>query len=143
MKKPYEADKLSINKDQEGLSLKMVQEHFKLYEGYVKKSNEIQEKVKAEDKSEANAVYSRIGELKRQETFAVNGMKLHEIYFGHLSGDGKPRGELVKLIEKRCLPRRSPPAGGPSYALISAITRYTFTVRTRITLELFGARYRL
>ena len=99
MKKPYIADKLNITKDEEGLSLKMLQEHFKLYEGYVKKSNEIQEKVKSADKSEAQATYSFIGELKRQETFAVNGMKLHETYFAHLSGDGEPKGELVLMIE--------------------------------------------
>lgn len=101
MKKPFEPEALRITKDQEGLSLKMVQNHFKLYEGYVKKTNEIQEKIEKGDKTSANGVYSEIGELKRQETFAVNGMKLHEIYFGHLSnGDGVPRGELVAMIEK-------------------------------------------
>ncbi|MEK7193504.1 MAG: Fe-Mn family superoxide dismutase [Patescibacteria group bacterium] len=100
MHKPFEADKLKIDKDRPGLTLKMIQAHFKLYEGYVKKTNEIQEKIDGADKSEANGVYSMIGELKRQETFAVNGMKLHEVYFGHLSGDGEPKGELVKMIEK-------------------------------------------
>ena len=78
----------------------MLAEHFKLYEGYVKKANEIQEKIAAADKSEANASYSYSGELKRQETFSVNGIKLHEVYFGHLGGDGVPSGELVKMIER-------------------------------------------
>jgi Fe-Mn family superoxide dismutase len=100
MRKSFEADKLKITKDEVGLSLKMIQEHFKLYEGYVRKTNEIQEKLETTDKSEANSVYSAISELKRQETFAVNGMKLHEVYFGHLSGDGVPKGELVTMIEK-------------------------------------------
>ncbi|MDO8584743.1 MAG: Fe-Mn family superoxide dismutase [bacterium] len=86
MRKDYIADKLTIDKDLDGLSLKMITEHFKLYEGYVKKSNEIQQKLEEADKSEANGVYSYIGELKRQETFAVNGMKLHEVYFGELNG---------------------------------------------------------
>ncbi len=27
-------------------------------------------------------------------------MKLHEVYFGHLSGSGVPEGELVKMIER-------------------------------------------
>ena len=66
----------------------MLNQHYKLYEGYVKKTNEIQAKADSADKSEANGVYSLIGELKREETFAVNGMKLHEIYFGHLQGNG-------------------------------------------------------
>jgi len=99
MKQEFQPDKFKFTKDLNGFSLKMLQEHFKLYEGYVKKTNEIQKKIEAADKSEANGVYSYIGELKRQETFAVNGMKLHEVYFGHLGGDGKPRGELVKMIE--------------------------------------------
>lgn len=108
MRKPYIADELKINKDLEGLTLKMVQEHFKLYQGYVKKSNEMQEKIETADKSEANGVFSFIGELKRQETFAVNGMKLHEVYFGQIGGDpsnpsgqvGQPKGDIVKMIEE-------------------------------------------
>lgn len=100
MRKDFEADKFKFTKDLEGISLRTLQEHFKLYEGYVKKTNEIQKKVLEADKSEANGVYSYIGELKRQETFAVNGMKLHEVYFAHLGGDGEPKGELVKMIER-------------------------------------------
>lgn len=100
MKKEFSPEKFKFTKDLEGISLRTLQEHFKLYEGYVKKTNEIQKKVLEADKSEANGVYSYIGELKRQETFAVNGMKLHEVYFGHLGGDGEPAGELVKMIER-------------------------------------------
>lgn len=99
MRKDYQADELKITKDLDGLSLKMIQEHFKLYLGYVKKSNEVQQKLETADKSEANGVYSFVGELKRQETFAVNGMKLHEVYFGQLNGSGTPSGEVVKMIE--------------------------------------------
>jgi Fe-Mn family superoxide dismutase len=100
MRKPFEAEKLNIDKEKEGLSLKMIQNHFKLYEGYVKKTNEIQEKLETADKKTANGVYSEYGELKRQETFAVNGMKLHEYYFAHLNGDGIPKGGLVAMIER-------------------------------------------
>lgn len=100
MKKEFSPEKFKFTKDLEGISLRTLQEHFKLYEGYVKKTNEIQKKVSEADRSEANGVYSYIGELKRQETFAVNGMKLHEVYFGHLGGDGKSSGELAKMIER-------------------------------------------
>src|SRR3989344_7250939 len=96
----YQSHELKIDKDLDGITKKMIDEHWKLYQGYVKKSNEIQKKIKEADKSEANASYSFIGELKRQETFAVNGMKLHEVYFGHLGGDGVPKGELVQIIER-------------------------------------------
>lgn len=100
MRKDFTPEKNKFTKDLPGFTLKMFNEHFKLYEGYVKKTNEIQKKLEEADKSEANGVYSYIGELKRQETFAVNGMKLHEVYFGHLGGSGKPNGELAKIIEK-------------------------------------------
>ena len=101
-RKDYLADRNLFDKDIDGMTKRMLDEHFKLYEGYVKKANEIQTKLETADKSEANGVYSFIGELKREETFAVNGMKLHEIYFGHLQGDGDSAKapELLAMIEK-------------------------------------------
>ncbi|OGG38983.1 superoxide dismutase [Candidatus Jorgensenbacteria bacterium RIFCSPLOWO2_02_FULL_45_12] len=98
--KGYEIEPLKLDRDLEGISLKSVREHKKLYDVYVKKTNEIQKKINEADKSAANAVYSEIGELKRQETFAVNGMKLHEAYFPLLGGDGKPKGKILEMIEK-------------------------------------------
>lgn len=86
--------------DMPGLSFRMISEHVKLYEGYVKKTNEIREKAASVDKSDVNATFSIFGELKRQETFAVNGMKLHEIYFGSLKGDGLPKGKVAEMIIK-------------------------------------------
>ncbi len=108
MRKDFVPEKNKFDKDLDGISQKMLEQHFKLYEGYVKKTNEVQKKLAEADKSEANAVFSYIGELKRQETFAVNGMKLHEVYFGHLGGNpltssgqvGVPKGDLVKMIER-------------------------------------------
>lgn len=100
MRTPYEPKKLPVEKDLDGMSLKSVTEHNKLYEGYVKKTNEIQEKLKTADKASANGVYSEFGELKRQETFAVNGMKLHEFYFALLGGTGECTGTIKGMIEK-------------------------------------------
>ncbi len=98
-RKDFAPQQFGFTKGVDGMSPKMLEQHLKLYEGYVKKTNEIQAKVDATDKKDANGVYSVIGELKRQETFAVNGMKLHEVYFGHLSGSGVPEGQLVQMIE--------------------------------------------
>jgi Fe-Mn family superoxide dismutase len=72
--------------------------HDKLYVGYVNKRNEIEAALGVADKSKANATYSEFGELKRQETFAANGMILHELFFGLLGGDGAPAGKLVEKI---------------------------------------------
>ena len=100
MREEFKPEELKIQKDLPGISLRTLREHFKLYQGYVKKTNEIQKKIDEADKSEANGVYSHIGELKRQETFAVNGMKLHEVYCGHLGDGNEPKGRLLKMIER-------------------------------------------
>jgi Fe-Mn family superoxide dismutase len=87
-----------------GISKKTVEEHLKLYQGYVNKYNEIQEKLAAltdDDFSKANQVYSTIRALKTELSFAWGGVVNHEIYFGHLGGKGGlPKGSLLKQIEK-------------------------------------------
>lgn len=87
-----EIKQFNINPEKIGLSQKALGEHIKLYEGYVKKTNEIREKLQSADKSVSNAVHSDYGELKRQETFALNGARLHEVYFGILSGEEAGKG---------------------------------------------------
>lgn len=73
--------------------------HDKLYAGYVAKKDEIGEKLKAlshgGDVSTANQSYSELRALKDGETFAVNGVYLHEWYFDVLGGDGKSDGSTL------------------------------------------------
>ncbi len=87
-----------------GISKKTVEEHLKLYTGYVNKYNEIQEKLSSstdEDYAKANQVFSAVRELKVELSFAWGGVINHEIYFSHLGGKGgKPTGALLKQIEK-------------------------------------------
>ncbi len=86
-----------------GLSAKLLSEHHDvLYAGYVKKLIEIQDKLKTVDEGAANGTYSEIGELKREETFAANGIRLHEAYFAGMGGDGVPTGAILKLIDRDC-----------------------------------------
>lgn len=97
----YEAKKFDSIKALDGISEKTMTEHYKLYEGYVKKANEIEEKLKTVDRSTANQTYSDLRELKVEYSFAVGGIKNHEIYFGHLGGDGgEPSGSLADLINR-------------------------------------------
>src|SRR3989344_3800570 len=86
----------------EGISEKQLKEHHDvLYAGYVKKWNEIQEKLASVDYSKANATHSDLRELKVEETFALNGVKLHEGYFDNLtSGGSEPAGMIKEWIEK-------------------------------------------
>lgn len=85
-----------------GISKKAVEEHIKLYQGYITKYNEIQEKLAEltdKDLEKANQTFSKVRELKLELTFAYGGMINHEIYFNHLGGDGKaPEGNLLKQI---------------------------------------------
>jgi superoxide dismutase, Fe-Mn family len=86
----------------DGLSEKQLQEHHGvLYPGYVKKVNEIWQRLEKADLDAANATYSDLRELKVEETFALNGVKLHEGYFDNLGGNGgKASGKVLELIEK-------------------------------------------
>ncbi len=81
-----------------GISERQIIEHHDvLYAGYVKKTKEIRDKLTAADLSSANATFSDLRELKHEETFAVNGVKLHEGYFDNLGGGGG--GAIGKISE--------------------------------------------
>jgi superoxide dismutase, Fe-Mn family len=78
----------------------------KLYAGYVKKSAEIADKLKALRESgaaEGNATYSELRALKDAETFAVNGMRLHENYFAvlEMQADASAAPELSKALAEK------------------------------------------
>lgn len=84
-----------------GISANTVKEHYKLYEGYVKKVNEVRSKLVKTDLASANPTYSEFRALKRGETFALNAVKLHELYFEQLGGTGaQPSGKIAELIER-------------------------------------------
>src|SRR5712675_2852043 len=77
----------------DGISRETVEAHYKLYEGYVAKRNEILGKLDGVDLSAANQTYSELRALKVDLTFAIGGIKNHELYFGHLGGaGGAPEG---------------------------------------------------
>ena len=59
--------------------------HMILYHGYVDKSNEISAQLaKGADRDAANATYSVFRGLKRGESYALDGVILHEQYFQNL-----------------------------------------------------------
>jgi Fe-Mn family superoxide dismutase len=85
----------------DGISREAVEAHYKLYEGYVGKRNEILRKLADADLSAANQVYSELRVLKVELSFAVGGIKNHEIYFEHLGGaGGAPTGQIADLITR-------------------------------------------
>ena len=85
----------------DGISRATIEAHYKLYEGYVNKRNEILGKLDGIDLSAANQVYSEIRALKVELSFALGGIKNHEIYFEHLGGGGgDPDGLIADLIKR-------------------------------------------
>lgn len=84
----------------DGISRATVEAHYKLYQGYVNKRNEILATLAEVDPAAANQTYSELRALKVDLTFAVGGIKNHEIYFEHLGGHGGdpdgPVGDLIK-----------------------------------------------
>jgi superoxide dismutase, Fe-Mn family len=85
----------------DGISRASVEAHYKLYQGYVNKRNEILEKLAEVDLAAANQVYSEVRSLKVDLSFAIGGIKNHEIYFEHLGGTGgDPDGQVGKLIKR-------------------------------------------
>ncbi len=101
---PYQAKDFSAltKKNMAGLSANQIEQHLKLYKGYVGKTNEIQGKLKDVDISTANATYSALRELLVEQTFALNGVVYHEFYFGNLGGSGgEPKGDVRAALEER------------------------------------------
>ncbi len=99
---PRQAKELKPAKPLDGLSQKQIAEHHDvLYKGYVNKLNEIEEKLPATNMADANATYSLLRALKREEVFAADAIRLHEGYFMALGGNGKgPDGKILELIRR-------------------------------------------
>ncbi len=95
-----EAIKLPYKK-LKGISGEQISEHFDvLYKGYVGKVNAIRKDLEDGFEGMPNATYDRYRELKLEESFALNGVKLHEAYFLSLGGDGTVPDEMRKILAK-------------------------------------------
>src|SRR3989344_3900101 len=97
--KKFEEKKFNIPK-LKGVSEKNIEEHLKLYSGYVKHANLVGEKiVELMQDSEKNAY--ALGEVQRRFGFEYNGMRNHEVYFESLEGgpsEISTESELYKSI---------------------------------------------
>lgn len=84
--KPKEFNLSGLN----GISDKTMEMHLKLYEGYVKETNKLNERINefladGQVDQEEMPAYS---EFNRRLGFEYNGMVLHEYYFGNLTPGG-------------------------------------------------------
>ena len=87
------------------ISAKNIEEHLKLYAGYVKNANSIPEQISELSKELEKNSYI-IAELFRRFSFEYNGMRNHEVYFASLAGGAKalnPESELAKKLVETCV----------------------------------------
>ena len=81
---------------------KQYDEHMALYKGYIDKANEVAAVLASDPRyAEANATYSHYRGLKRGQSYALDGVILHEQYFQNLGNEkGKPQGKAAAFLEK-------------------------------------------
>lgn len=83
----------------QGISKSTIDEHLKLYAGYVKNSNYVIDRVNELSSDLAGNAYE-IGELQRRFGFEFNGARNHEYYFKSLEGDAQELKEGSALSQK-------------------------------------------
>jgi len=93
-----------------GISAKTIEEHLKLYQGYVKNLNAIYEKMDAYAAAGAEDNAYALNEFMRRISFEYNGMRNHEVYFASLEGGSKPLESLESASETRATSSRPTPS---------------------------------
>ncbi len=69
-----------------GFSEALLNNHFTLYQGYVKNSNALDEQL-IQLRKEGKGAEPMFAEMKRRFGWEFNGMRLHELYFENLGGN--------------------------------------------------------
>lgn len=85
----YTPKDYSFLKGMSGFSDTLLNNHFTLYQGYVNNTNKLMETLAAMVKG-GKETTPEFAELKRRLGWEFNGMRLHELYFENLGGDGDP-----------------------------------------------------
>lgn len=95
---PYSAKNYSHLLGLVGFSDVLLNNHFTLYEGYVKNTNALSDKLKAlTEKGELST--PEFAEFKRRFGWEWNGMRMHELYFGNMTKESASLSDGV-LKEK-------------------------------------------
>jgi len=90
-------------KSVKGISMKQLDEHYKLYAGYISKLNEIWNiPYIPGNYIDSNATYSKMRSLKLGETYSLDGVKLHNLYFENMTeGSNEPYGPIFDAIKNQ------------------------------------------
>src|SRR5215813_6708748 len=86
---PYKAKQFNLS-GLKGISDQTLEMHFKLYEGYVKETNRLTERISEfiQDGKVDQEEMPAYSEITRRLGFEFNGMVLHEYYFDNLKSGG-------------------------------------------------------
>src|SRR5437763_16133520 len=95
----YKARQFNLS-NLKGISDETLEMHFKLYEGYVKETNKLNEQIAefVKDAKVDQEEFAEYSELNRRLGFEYNGMVLHEYYYDNLKrggGHGYPTGRTA------------------------------------------------
>ena len=82
-----------------GFSDQLLQNHFKLYQGYVTNTNKLLDTLAAMEK-EGKTSTPEYAELKRRLGWEFNGMRLHELYFSNMTKKKTSLPEKSALYKK-------------------------------------------
>jgi len=95
--KPMKYEELTgfLSKDQ------LTPHHQAHYGGALKSLLQIETELEGADRSKANANYSPIRELKREEAHAMNSVVFHELYFDGMASLGGDPGEAAQDVLKK------------------------------------------
>jgi len=84
------------------VSRKAYDDHIALYKGYIEKTNEVTEVLTTQPEwGTSNATASHYRGWKKGETYAINGVILHELYFQSLGNRAGPAGTKVENMLNR------------------------------------------
>lgn len=93
--KPLKTERL------QGISSNQIKQHYELYKRYVNTTNRIREDLASVSRENANTNYSPYRELKVEESYNWDAVKLHELYFWNLGGTGGPAtGRIRTMIDR-------------------------------------------
>jgi Fe-Mn family superoxide dismutase len=102
MDRSYKVREFAHLKGLKGISDSQLEQHFKLYEGYVKNTNLLREQT-ADMLAKGQGDSPIFAELNRRLPFEQNGMVLHEHYFDNLVPNGAELakgGALAKAVDE-------------------------------------------
>lgn len=91
---PYAERKFDNLSGLNGISEEQIEQHLKLYAGYVLNTNKLNEQLGELIKA-GDTASPKFGELTRRMGFEYNGMRLHEYYFENMKAGGGDAGSAL------------------------------------------------